>query len=65
VTLTRHGEVLVDYANRAIELNEETLLGLREEEATEQVVVGTSADVAFVGLIPGLTRMQTIRPELD
>jgi DNA-binding transcriptional LysR family regulator len=65
VTLTRHGEVLVTYANRAVELNEEILLRLREEKTTEQVIVGTSADVAFVGLIPGLTRMQTIRPELE
>src|SRR6266566_8622539 len=31
ITLTRHGELLVSYANRALDLNEETLARLRTE----------------------------------
>jgi len=65
ITLTRHGEILVTYANRAVELNDETLLRLRERKVSEQVVIGCSADVAFAGLVPGLARLQTIRPELE
>jgi DNA-binding transcriptional LysR family regulator len=65
VTLTRHGELLVKYANRAVELNQETLVCLREQEVNEQVVVGASPDSALAGLIPGLRRLQSRSPKLE
>jgi DNA-binding transcriptional LysR family regulator len=65
VTLTRHGELLVKYANRAVELNQETLVCLREQEVNEQVVVGASPDCALAGLIPGLRRLQARSPKLE
>jgi DNA-binding transcriptional LysR family regulator len=65
VTLTRHGELLVKYASRAVELNQETLVCLREQEVNEQVVVGASPDAALAGLIPGLRRLRSSSPKLD
>ena len=65
VKLTRHGELLVNYANRAVELNQETLVCLREQEVNEQVVVGASPDSALAGLIPGLRRLQSSCPKLE
>jgi DNA-binding transcriptional LysR family regulator len=64
VTLTRPGELLIEYANRAVDLNDETLQRFREPSVA-QVVIGASADIAFAGLIPGLARLQTIRPEVE
>src|ERR1700730_15507806 len=63
VRLTRHGELLLNYANRAVELNQETLVCLREQEVNEQVVVGASPDSALAGLIPGLRRLQSSCPK--
>jgi DNA-binding transcriptional LysR family regulator len=65
VTLTRHGKLLVPYANRAVELNEETLKQLREESARGLIALGASPDVALAGLLPALKRLQSIYPELE
>jgi DNA-binding transcriptional LysR family regulator len=65
VTLTRHGKLLVPYANRAVELNEETLMRLREESTRGVVALGASADVALAGLFPALKRLQSIYAELE
>jgi Bacterial regulatory helix-turn-helix protein, lysR family len=57
VKLTRHGEMLLPYANRALELSEEALALLREESASGPVRpgVGESAD----GDPPGTAEMAT------
>jgi DNA-binding transcriptional LysR family regulator len=65
VILTKHGEMLVDYATRVIDLSEETLLRLREQSASARVVFGCTTDVALVGFIPALKRSQSIHPELE
>lgn len=65
ITLTRHGELLVSYANRALDLNEETLARLRTERAPERLVLGMSTVVALVGLAPALKRFQSIYPGLE
>jgi DNA-binding transcriptional LysR family regulator len=65
VTLTRHGKLLVPYANRAVELSEETLLQFREQGTSIQVSLGASADVGLAGLVPALKRLQAIYPELE
>ena len=64
VKLTRHGEMLVPYANRALELNEEALARLREESASGPVRLGVSEDTALAGLTPALKRFQSSHPEV-
>jgi DNA-binding transcriptional LysR family regulator len=65
ITLTHHGKLLVPYANRAIELNNETLMRLREETTPSKLAMGISTDVALTGILPALKRMQSIYPELE
>jgi DNA-binding transcriptional LysR family regulator len=65
ITLTHHGKLLVPYANRALELNNETLMRLREETTPSKLAMGISTDVALTGIIPALKRMQSIYPELE
>jgi DNA-binding transcriptional LysR family regulator len=64
VKLTRHGEMLVPYANRALELNEEARARLREESASGPVRLGVSEDTALAGLTPALKRFQSSHPEV-
>jgi DNA-binding transcriptional LysR family regulator len=64
VKLTRHGEMLVPYANRALELNEEALARLREESASGPVRLGVSEDTALGGLTPALKRFQSSHPQV-
>jgi DNA-binding transcriptional LysR family regulator len=65
ITLTRHGELLVSYANRALELNEETLARLRTEKPPERLLLVMSTVFALVGLAPTLKRLQSIYPSLE
>jgi DNA-binding transcriptional LysR family regulator len=64
VKLTRHGEMLVPYANRALELNEEALARLREESASGPVRLGVSENTALAGLTPALKRFQSSHPDI-
>ena len=64
VKLTRHGEMLVPYANRALELNEEALARLREESASGQVRLGVSEDTALAGLTPALKLFRSLHPDI-
>jgi DNA-binding transcriptional LysR family regulator len=64
ITLTHHGDLLISYANRAVDLNEEMLMRLRAESAPERVTLGMSAEVALVGLAPALKRFQSLHPNL-
>jgi len=65
VQLTAHGKLLISYANRAVDLNEEILLRLRGEKTCERVNVGVSSDVAFIGMAPALKRFQSIHPDVE
>ena len=65
VKLTGHGELLVAYANRALDLNEETLARLREESASGPVRLGVSEDVALARLTPALKRFQSAHPDVE
>jgi DNA-binding transcriptional LysR family regulator len=65
VELTRHGDLLVDYAHRAVQLSEQTLLRLRSETVGGPVRLGISADVALAGLIPILKRFQHVHSEVE
>jgi len=65
VKLTSHGELLVVYANRAIDLNEEALARLREESASGPVRLGVSEQTALAGLTPALKRFQRTQPDVE
>ena len=65
VKLTSHGELLVAYANRAIDLNEEALARLREESASGPVRLGVSERTALAGLTPALKRFQRTQPDVE
>jgi DNA-binding transcriptional LysR family regulator len=64
VKLTRHGEMLVPYANRVLELNEEALARLREEVASGLVRLGVSEDTALTALTSTLKRLQRSHPDV-
>jgi DNA-binding transcriptional LysR family regulator len=65
VKLTSHGELLVAYANRAVDLNEEALVRLREESASGPVRLGVSEETALAGLTPALKRFQRTHPDVE
>jgi DNA-binding transcriptional LysR family regulator len=65
VTLTRHGELLIAYATRAIELSEDTLARLKDEGVDERVRLGFSANVSLVGFTPVLKSFQMRHPEVE
>jgi DNA-binding transcriptional LysR family regulator len=65
VKLTSHGELLVTYANRAIDLNEEALARLREESASGPVRLGVSEQTALAALTPALRRFQKLHPDVE
>src|SRR5579864_1834518 len=65
VTLTSHGELLVEYARRAIDLNEEVLLRLREESASGPVRLGVSEETALAGLALALKQFQKAHPAVE
>ena len=54
VKLTRHGEMLVPYANLALELNQEALVRLREESASGPVTLKAGEDTASASLTTAL-----------
>ena len=65
VKLTSHGDLLLPYAHRAIDLNEEALARLREESASGPVRLGFSEQTALAGLTPALKRFQRAHPEVE
>ena len=65
IKLTHHGKLLITYANRAVDLNDETLLRLRGEKSRGRLALGMSADVALIGLAPALKRFQSIHPDVE
>ena len=65
VKLTHHGELLVTYANRAVDLSEETLFRLRGQHTGRRVALGMSADVALVGFGGAMKRFKSIHPDLE
>ncbi len=65
VTLTGHGELLVAYANRVIDLNEEVLARLREESASGPLCLGVSEETALAGLACALKSFQKTHPDVE
>ena len=65
VKLTRHGEMLLPYANRALEINDDALARLREQSPTGSVRLGISEDTALAGLTAALKRFQSLHPDVS
>jgi DNA-binding transcriptional LysR family regulator len=65
VQLTPCGQILATYAARAVELNEEMLLRLRGQETSPGTVLGTSANMALVGLASAMRRFQALGSGLE
>lgn len=65
ITLTRHGELLMAYANRALDLNQEMLVRLRGEKVGGRVELGMSNGVALAGLAPAMERFQAFHPDME
>jgi DNA-binding transcriptional LysR family regulator len=65
IKLTPHGQLLVTYAHRAVDLNEEILLRLRGKGAGRRAAVGMSADGALVGLASAMRRFQSLGSGLE
>src|SRR5258708_10095214 len=64
VSLTSHGELLVAYATRAIDLNDQVLARLREESTSGPVCLGVSEETALAGLTLALKQFQKSHPEV-
>ena len=65
VKLTRHGEMLLPYANRALEINDDALARLREQSPSGPVRLGISEDTALAGLTAALKRFQSSHPDVS
>lgn len=65
INLTHHGELLANYANRVLQLNEEALFDLRQESTTNRVTLGISPDIALTELAPALRKVQSIHSDLE
>jgi len=63
--LTRHGELLVTYANRAVSLSEEALGQLRGAAANQRLSLGMSPDFALVGFAATMKRFRALHPGLE
>jgi DNA-binding transcriptional LysR family regulator len=64
MTLTHHGDLLIPYATRAVELNEKMLVRLRAENGHERIALGMSSEIALAGLPQALERFQSIHTNL-
>lgn len=64
VKLTHHGELLVSYANRAIDLSEETLVRLRADHP-EGFLLGMSAEAALISPLAALKKIQKVYPNVQ
>ena len=58
ITLTHHGELLVNYAGRVLELNDEILRRFRGDRPPHPVTLGMSGGIGMAGLAPSLRRFQ-------
>jgi DNA-binding transcriptional LysR family regulator len=65
IGLTAHGELLVKYANRVLDLNDEILQHFRADRAQNPVSLGMSNGIAMAGLGPSLRRFQNLQPQAE
>jgi DNA-binding transcriptional LysR family regulator len=65
IQLTASGQLLATYAARAVELNEEMLVRLRGKAESPGTALGTSANMALVGLASAMRRFQALGSGLE
>jgi DNA-binding transcriptional LysR family regulator len=65
MTLTHHGDLLIAYASRAVELNEKMLVRLRAENGHERIALGMSSEITLAGLPQALEGFQSIHTNLE
>jgi DNA-binding transcriptional LysR family regulator len=63
--LTSHGELLITYANRAVDLNEEALARLRGETIGKQVTLGMTTEVALIGFASAMKRFRAMHRDTE
>jgi DNA-binding transcriptional LysR family regulator len=60
-----HGELLITYANRAVDLNEEALARLRGKAMRKRVTLGMSTEVALIGFAGAMKQFRSIHQDLE
>lgn len=65
IGLTAHGELLLKYSNRLLDLNDEILQRFRADRSQERVALGMSNGMAMAGLGPSLRRFQNLQPHSE
>ena len=65
ITLTHHGELLIKYAGRVLDLNDEILLRFRGDRPHHPVTLGMSGGIGMAGLAPSLRRFQNLQPQSE
>jgi DNA-binding transcriptional LysR family regulator len=65
ITLTHHGELLVNYAGRVLELNDEILRRFRGDRPPHPVTLGMSGGIGMAGLAPSPRRFQNLQPQSE
>lgn len=65
IQLTPTGQLLMTYAAHAVELNKEMLLRLRGQAADPGTSLGTSANMALVGLASAMKQFQALGSGLE
>src|SRR5581483_3348449 len=62
VELTRHGEMLICYAEQALRLSEKALAHLRGDRELRQLVIGMTSDVALFGVVEAIKALHVLHP---
>ena len=65
ITLTHHGELLMAYASRVVDLNDEILVRLRGERPGGRVTIGMKNGLAMAGLGTAMERFQGFHPDVE
>ncbi len=65
ITLTHHGELLIKYASRVLDLNDEILQRFRGDRPHHPVTLGMSGGIGMAGLAPSLRRFQNLQPQSE
>jgi DNA-binding transcriptional LysR family regulator len=65
IALTSDGRLLVKYAGRVLDLNNEILLRFRRDRSQSLVALGVSGGIAMAGLSSSLRRFQNLQPHSE
>jgi DNA-binding transcriptional LysR family regulator len=65
IKLTRHGELLLTFACRLLELNEEALGRLRQDESAERLTLGICPDFALAEVTSAFRQFHSLHPKTE